>query len=1529
MPKPKLAVACCVHDDATYLAESLRSFAAVGPRFAFVSRVPWNEFPGDWQAAAAAARTAGAEVVEGEWASELAHRQAVQAWLLERGYTHALIPDGDEVIEPALLAALTKVAAEGLADRVHVEWDTYWKSPEYVIRPRERFTPLLLVDLRAARPVGLRNFEGGRRLFLPGEHGIVHHLSYAGPDERIRRKISTWAHRDEVRPGWYEHVWLRWDADRLLRNFHPTHPEAYGFAERIAVPEPLRRVHHGDTETRSGAEEEARGQGGKEAAGSRRGPGQSEAGKKAEALPAVPAHLLHTVTDLRVVERSVNLPAQGVSVVIPVHGGREDLRACLESLERCGKLVSEVIVVDNASPDAAWEVAEWRTGVRVLRHKTNLGFAAACNHGLETARGELVLFLNSDTIVPRAGLEQLVAALRRSGSIAAAGPYTNECGHFQRLDPTYTSLSTLDLFAEDFAAREVEDVETDMLVGFCLLVRRGALAEVGVPGGPSGFDERFGLGTFEDNDLCYRLRRAGYRLVIAARSWVHHHGSRTLLRLEAGGSGESHAKTQSREEDAEGSEESHAKSQRRGEGAEGAGEPHAKTQRREENAKSGKGGEEGGAAGGGEVAAAGPPASGTEVPACTDQTRLRGLRPVSPRRRTSQVQAGTSVPDPGPDVPPAPAPLDIGQLLRRNEVLYRVKWHADLESGVASHLSGLAAARFVFTPERQPEALRRRVVELARRADISLTMIVRNEARVLRACLASAKPFFRELIVVDTGSTDETVAIAREFGARVFEIEWPESFAAARNEALRHALGKWVFWMDADDTLPWACGEALLQAALGAPPGVAGFIVPVQFVDDGTVAGGTRVDHVKLFRNLPGLTWEGRIHEQILSSLGKHGAVARSGALVLHSGYDGSPAGQAKKRERNMRLLKLDLEQRPDHPFVLFNMGMEEHYSGNHEEAVGWLKRSIDASGGDESHLRKAWALLALSLKALERDDDCRQALEHGLAAFPEDPELHFQAGLFHAAAGDLEAAKGHYLQAADRDIAGHYSSLDVGILGYKAYHNLAGVLWQLGDYRGAREWWEEAVEAAPEFLPSAFALFDAALETGDFAAGARMLDRVRQVEGPGESWAKMGLKHAEALGGPENGLLFLRRAVTQAPGAAAPRLLLGHRLLESGQEAEAAEHLRPLAEAGIPEAAYYLGVAATRRGDLRGALACMERARALNSGHEETAAQVANLRRALGLPEEEPETRGMPFEAVVEAVAGDLGLQKDDLLAYAREDMVGGYGAQGSRDRSQGTGVRRQESGVSGQESDRRRQPATPPLGARTEPAPASLHPAGREAPPPSGGARTEPGTASLNPASRDAMPPPRGEAGYPRSGSRGGQPWPGGSVWEDEGRLLYALVRALQPETIVEVGSKAGCSTSHLAAACAMNGKGKVIAVDPAADFSRLDPALLAHVEPVKKDVFAWQPPAGIDFLFEDGAHTPGFTGGVLERLRDHLSPAAMVLCHDPFQRDFGDRIWAEFQEAMGEGADRVLITPSDCGLAYARWQPQAEESELPRAA
>src|SRR5690606_9731750 len=106
---------------------------------------------------------------------------------------------------------LHKIAESDLADQVSACMATYWKDTAHVVQPPERLAPRIMIHADRCEHVYIREYTGGRHLCLTPEHGVVHHLSYAGPDERIKKKITTWGHKDEVVSGWWENVWLRWD----------------------------------------------------------------------------------------------------------------------------------------------------------------------------------------------------------------------------------------------------------------------------------------------------------------------------------------------------------------------------------------------------------------------------------------------------------------------------------------------------------------------------------------------------------------------------------------------------------------------------------------------------------------------------------------------------------------------------------------------------------------------------------------------------------------------------------------------------------------------------------------------------------------------------------------------------------------------------------------------------------------------------------------------------------------------------------------------------------------------------------------------------------------------------------------------------------------------------------------------------------------------------------------------------------------------------------------------------------------------
>jgi GT2 family glycosyltransferase len=219
------------------------------------------------------------------------------------------------------------------------------------------------------------------------------------------------------------------------------------------------------------------------------------------------------------------------TIVIPVCNAADYTRACLDELAVRGGAGLEVVVVDNGSTDATAAVLADHPDVRVVRNAENRGFAAAVNQGIGVARAPVVCVLNNDTLLTDGWLEPLLAQLEKDPRIALVGPCTSYAKGRQQVDLTGGARPLADLaemrrLAGEWCARErgqIEDVA--FLSGFCFVARRADLLPIG------GLAAEYGRGTFEDDELCRRLRRAGRRLVVARDSFVWHFGNRTFQAL--------------------------------------------------------------------------------------------------------------------------------------------------------------------------------------------------------------------------------------------------------------------------------------------------------------------------------------------------------------------------------------------------------------------------------------------------------------------------------------------------------------------------------------------------------------------------------------------------------------------------------------------------------------------------------------------------------------------------------------------------------------------------------------------------------------------------------------------------------------------------------------------------------------------------------------------------------------------------------------------------------------------------------------
>jgi GT2 family glycosyltransferase/tetratricopeptide (TPR) repeat protein len=528
------------------------------------------------------------------------------------------------------------------------------------------------------------------------------------------------------------------------------------------------------------------------------------------------------------------------SIVIPAWNEWELTRACLESLRPTLGLRDQVIVVDNGSVDGTARGLARYPWVTVVSHPQNLGFAAGCNSGTAVAGGDVVIFLNNDTLVPARWLDGLLAPFV-DVTVGATGPRSNFVSGPQLVpDVPYDPqrVSELQRFAREWRQEHRgQTTAVQRLVGFCLAVRRELLEELG------GFDEQFGLGGAEDDDLCLRLLDAGHRLLITHESFVHHHGHRTFAANDVDGF-------------------------------------------------------------------------------ALQQQNLRLL--------------------------------------------------AD------KHSAGDSASPVL----------------------LSACMIVKNEQENLPSCLTALHSLVDEIVVYDTGSTDETVAIATAAGATVVQGYWNDDFARARNSALEHCRGKWVLQVDADEQVQ--ADATSLRAELTGTFADALRVKIDNVGDDGKIT----VEHaaVRLFRR-GRAHWNGALHERVVPK----------GLLVLeseqcttlrlqHGGYTSAAEASGDKVARNLRIARAAVAADGGADLHLkISLARALVAAGLLEEALPHLE-DVRSATTQSDLLRHGLRTGADVLLALGRSEDAlnwaRELRRHSTSTMPD-----YLEGLALAQAGQADEA--------------------------------------------------------------------------------------------------------------------------------------------------------------------------------------------------------------------------------------------------------------------------------------------------------------------------------------------------------------------------------------------------------------------------------------------------------------------------------------------------------------------------------------------
>ena len=331
---------------------------------------------------------------------------------------------------------------------------------------------------------------------------------------------------------------------------------------------------------------------------------------------------------------------------------------------------------------------------------------------------------------------------------------------------------------------------------------------------------------------------------------------------------------------------------------------------------------------------------------------------------------------------------------------------------------------------------------------VSLAVMVRDEAVRLKRCLDSARDSVDEIVVLDTGSKDDTVVAAKSFGARVSEIEWPGSFSTGFNVLLDSIRTDWVLRLDSDEWFDSSPKEPLHNAIKADD--VYGYKIQMR---DILPAGGYREFSIfRLWRSHPLMRYRGAVHENIPNESivqafpGKR--VAELPIWVWHDGY----ATGSNKSKRNLELIEKELEEKPDQPYYQAMRALMYRDSSDPKSKQlldDLVEKSISESAPSTRMLASVFiAYLSDASDQAIRADIVGKVLQRAWEWFGDYPGVVWAIGTAELKRKNLNEALKAYLRLEELSTTGKYDRsipFNASVLGTSLWHGLGYVAQQLG----------------------------------------------------------------------------------------------------------------------------------------------------------------------------------------------------------------------------------------------------------------------------------------------------------------------------------------------------------------------------------------------------------------------------------------------------------------------------------------------------
>lgn len=360
---------------------------------------------------------------------------------------------------------------------------------------------------------------------------------------------------------------------------------------------------------------------------------------------------------------------------------------------------------------------------------------------------------------------------------------------------------------------------------------------------------------------------------------------------------------------------------------------------------------------------------------------------------------------------------------------------------------------------------------------LSLCMIVKDEEAHIERCLSSVKPYVDEMIVVDTGSTDQTVNLCKAAGARVYSYQWDHHFANARNFSLEQASGDWILWMDADEELTVHAED--WKKRLEAENVPLFNVHLINYIGESPNPNETyHIAHPRLFRRGIGLRFLYSIHEALNVEEVFHGEHALQEIKQLddltlyHYGYLEPINTARQKNERNLNLLQQELHAEHSNPWTEYHLASEYYRTGQYAQAYEFVNLSIARflNNGKlpPSLLYKLKYACLLSSDSVE---GLPAAIDKALKLYPDYVDLYFFKGVALWKNNQCAEAVTIFEQCIDMG-DGNISHLTLSGSGsFHAWYYRGLCLEKLGQITRAQESYQKVLELFPGYTPAQEAL--------------------------------------------------------------------------------------------------------------------------------------------------------------------------------------------------------------------------------------------------------------------------------------------------------------------------------------------------------------------------------------------------------------------------------------------------------------------------